>query len=389
MYKKKTLIYKIVLIVFACLVFVFPARDNPSIGDKALVSVMALDSKGEELIMTIELIVATQKKEGGAELLTINSTGADCPEALANLAKMSGTEMELSHCGVMIIGEQLSKKGFSEHLDYLLSAGYISPQITLLTCDGEATEFMEKLNEFSMVNGSGLNDVINFSDKSAFVKVTSALNFLSETNLPSSSCTVPIVAFDGKAYGGISGNGDGGGNSKAPMLAPIERAALFKNGVRVGKLSEEATKGITVFDSKSDSGFFEISDIVLDEEKIDSVPTEIRNKSFSLKADLGDAPTVTIEVGFVLETQTRAAVARADKDINDAKIKKAMQKRADEMVKERIESALTECRSFDCDALGLQNDFYKQCGKQYKFYGNKEDLLHNVQIKYKINTKIV
>lgn len=62
MYKKKTLIYKIVLIVFACLVFVFPARDNASIDDKALVSVMALDAKGEELIMTIELIVATQKK---------------------------------------------------------------------------------------------------------------------------------------------------------------------------------------------------------------------------------------------------------------------------------------------------------------------------------------
>lgn len=90
-----------------------------------------------------------------------------------------------------------------------------------------------------------------------------------------------------------------------------------------------------------------------------------------------------------METQTRAAVARADKDINDAKIKKAMQKRAEEMVKERIERALTECRYFDCDALGLQNAFYKQSGKQYKFYGNKEDLLHNVQIKYKINTKIV
>ena len=48
MYKKKTLIYKIVLIVFACLVFVFPARDNASIDDKALVSVMALDAKGDD-----------------------------------------------------------------------------------------------------------------------------------------------------------------------------------------------------------------------------------------------------------------------------------------------------------------------------------------------------
>ncbi len=52
MYKKKTLIYKIVLIVFACLVFVFPARDNASIDEKVLVSVMALDAKGKELIIT-------------------------------------------------------------------------------------------------------------------------------------------------------------------------------------------------------------------------------------------------------------------------------------------------------------------------------------------------
>ena len=387
MYKRKTLIYKILLFAFAVLVFVFPSRDNPSIEEKALVTVLGLDKQDDKLVVSLEQTVATQKKEGGAELLTFDASGEDCPKALSVLTQKSGNEIELSHCGVMIIGEQLAIEGFSQHLDYLLSAGLISPQITLLTCEGKVTDFMSKLNEFSLINGSGLNDVVNYSDRSAFVKVTSALKFLSESNLPSATCSVPVVRFDGEAEGGISGSGESS-DSKGPMLDTLSHAALFKNGKLVGKLSEKATKGVAILDKRSDSGYFDINDVSINDKTV-TVPAGIKSKSSKLKASLDDEPVLIVEADFVLETKSKTSIYDNKRNVNEKEIKETLAKRAEQIMKEQIESALAESRKCGCDVLGIKNAFYKQCGKQYKFYGNKEDLLHKVQIKYKINTKIV
>lgn len=415
-HEKKVLILKVVTLVFLILISLFPLQDSPSVEAKTAVTVVAFDKEDDKTQMFVQMTIPQQLAEGSSKMLVVEAEGKDIADVFERMSIKIGLDIELAHCGIIIIGEEMSNQGFIEDLDYLLSSSMISPQITLFTCDSKAKDFMQKLNEFSQTNGSGVFDVAAFSENSINIRIISALKFLSENNLPSGSSSIPIIGFEmqdggggggggsdsggGSSSGGSSGGGGensggggssgGGGGSENPTLKELNTCTLYKDGKAVGTMSPLGTKGLSMFDSKSNKGYFEADNVKIGDKIISYVPMQVRKKSGKLKAEFKDGkPIITAEVKMKLETETRFMISKTGEFASKEEVKEALQKRIEEIVRSEIEEALKICDETGADVLGIETAFYKQCYEQYKKYAGGDDFVKNVQVEYKINAEVV
>ncbi|MBE5730795.1 MAG: hypothetical protein E7350_02435 [Clostridiales bacterium] len=411
-YKRRILILKIVVIVFFALIALFPLEDTPSIETKTAVSVIAFDNSGGKKQIFVQMTIPQQLAQGSSKLLVVEEDGKTLAEAFEKLSVKIGQDIELAHCGIIIMGEQICKDGFVEELNYLLSSGMISPQISLFSCEGSAKDFMDKLNKHTQTNGAAIFDVAAFSEKSINVRTVSALAFLSESNLPSASTALPLIDFEMQQGSGSSGGGEdsggsgggsqggsgsgggsqggSGGGEEAPELKELEISMMFKDGKAVGKMSELGTKGISMFDHKSNKGYFEADSVSVGNTIISHVPMQVRRKQGNLKAEFVDGePVITADVKIKLEMESTFNMSQShDGEIKDEAME-ALRSRVEEIIIDQIKEAINQGLELGVDALGIENAFYKQCNSMYKIYGAQEDFVKKVQVDYKINIEIV
>lgn len=397
---KKILIIKIVALVFLLLVALFPLENSPSVEAKTAVTVVAFDRENDKTQIFVQMTIPQQQADGSAKLLIVEAEGKDIAEAFERLSVKIGLEVELAHCGIILIGEDMAKGGFVSDLDYMLSSSMVSPQISVLNCGGKARDFMKKLNEFSQTNGSGVFDVVNFSRNSINVRVVSALKFLSENNLPSNASSLPIIDFEMQEFGSGAGGGSdsggsgsggsgSGGSEKSPMIKELDECFIYKGGKAVGKMTPLGTKGLSMFDTKSDKGYFEADNVVIGGKLIDYVPMQVQKKDAKLKAKfVSGKPLLTAEVDMKLETETRFDISKKGIFASKEEVKEALTKRIEEIVKSEIEEALNIGIEAGADVLGVETAFYKQSNKEYKKYAGEGDFVKNVQIDYKINIEV-
>lgn len=405
-YQKKSLIIKIIVFVFLSLIVIFPPEDSPSLETKTAVNVAAFDRSGEKTQVYVQMNIPQQMAQGSSKLLVVKEDGKNIAQALDNLSVKIGQDIELAHCGIIIIGEQMAKTGFTDDLDYLLSSGKISPQITMFNCEGKAEDFMSKLNEFSQTNGSAVFDVAAFSENSINVRTVSALTFLSENHLPSASSTLPLIGFEMQSGGGEDGGGydSGAGQSQqsdkqsgeqsgkkqnTPELKELHESMLYKNGKAVKKLSAKATKGLSIFDSKSHKGYFEITDVVIGDHLVSYVPMRVLKKQGKLVTNFNGGPKAVFDVNVKLEVETGYVISKLGKYASEQAVKEALTKKAEEIIQSEIAETLSDCLDSGADALGIETAFYKQNGALYKFYGDKNQFVKNVQVEYKIKAEVV
>ncbi len=403
---RKILIIKIVVFAFAFLTIIFPLQSSPSVEAKTAVMVVAFDRKDDKTQLYVQMTIPQQRADGSAKLLVVEVEGNDVADAFERLSVKIGLEIELAHCGIILIGEDMAKGGIIADLDYMLSSSMISPQTSVLNCGGSAKDFMQKLNDFSQTNGSGVFDVVNFSEDSINVRVISALRFLSENNLPSAASSLPVIDFEMQEFGGgSSGGSDSGGSSgsgggssgggsgeskKSPTIKELNECIVYKNGKAVGKMSPLGTKGLSMFDTKSRNGYLEADNVVIGGKAVSYVPLQVNKKDAKLKAKFVDgAPVLTAEVNIALETETRFNISKAGIFASKDEVKEAIAKRIKEIVQSEIEDAINTGIELDADVLGIETAFYKQCNKEYKKYASKGDFVKNVQMEYKINVDVV
>ncbi len=425
-YHKKIVLIEVIVLVFAILISFFPLQDSPAVETKTAITVAAFDRDDDKTQIYVQMTIPQQLAQGSSKLLVVEAEGKDIAEAFEKLSNKLGQEVELAHCGIIIIGEKMAQGGFTEDIDYMLSSGMISPQIALLNCKGKAKDFMQKLNQFSQTNGSGVFDVVAFSEKSINMRIISALRFLSENHMPSHASSLPVIDFEmqddnaggssggessggsgggssggnsgssssgGSSSGGSGGGGSGGGSEGSgegtPVLKELNKSILYKDGKAVAVMSPLATKGISVFDKKSNKGYFEADNVVIGDKVITYVPMQVLKKDGTLKAEYKDGkPVITAKVDMELETETRFKISKAGEFASKEEVKKAITDRVKEIIVSEIEETLKYCIEYNADVLGIETAFYKQCYSEYKIYGSVDEFVKNVQVKYKINVEV-
>lgn len=403
---KRLIIYKVLIILFVAVILILPETMSqiPEIDMRVLVTVIGIDESDKGVKTSAQVIIPMMAGEGQIIQEVVEAEGATLSEALDKLNITMGRKVELGHCGMVVLGNKISEVGVEKYLKFLLSSGKISAGCSLVTSDTEASKFIDNANKLSEASSSGINNFITYSNSGAHIATVSLLGFLSESNSITETSSIPFVEIKEKPEENSSGSagesesgkggGAGGGSekSKPTEIKNVESLMVFKNGKSVKKISKEETRGFTWIDNDSDKGLVFIEDFKVGEHHAGPISTNLKKKRVNSSIRIKDGiPVVTFKLDVYLQINDRHSLSELWKENNldENQLNAALNEAFNEKIRGEIQQAIDVSKEINCDIFGFATKLKKFHFKDFKKYiDNGGDVLKNIQVEYKIKTRI-
>lgn len=148
-----------VLVLFSIIMSLSGCWDYVELDELALVLLMGfdLDPAGDGFEVTVHLLniaagngaSGTEQTGSSSQTVTYTATGQTISDATRNLRGRVPGEFSFHHVRVILIGEELARKGIAPVLDLLIRAPEIRIISNLLICQGTAREVMMAAPEIS------------------------------------------------------------------------------------------------------------------------------------------------------------------------------------------------------------------------------------------------
>ncbi len=288
--RKKLLIYKILILLFAFVIAFLPSTvsRNLEVNSRVIVEMLGLDEKDGEIEVTAQYVMPTATEGGTKD--KVNVSGKTVTEAVENLSTALGRRAELGHCSMLIIGENLKP----DVLASIMTGTDVTADVYVSGAETSAGELIGDLTEFMKKSGTTDADFIAYSAKRSHIATTTLLNFLSDLKSASQTAFVPIVELieeesDGSSGGsggsGESGSGSGGGEKKKqPIGMKTEKLALYGVDGRLGILEKEAARGIAWVSAPVEKSIV-TADIEYDGKTYEGVSGRLIHKAVDIKLD--------------------------------------------------------------------------------------------------------
>ena len=89
--------------------------------------------------------------------------------------------MNLSHCSVIVISEELAKLGFENFISTISNNIEIRPTCNILICKNSAQNFLETASKIDDVSAKFYNSFINSAKTTSYVTPCNLSNFFANT----------------------------------------------------------------------------------------------------------------------------------------------------------------------------------------------------------------
>ncbi|MDE6201351.1 MAG: hypothetical protein K2M47_05705 [Clostridiales bacterium] len=394
--RKKLLIYKVLLFLFAFFIAFMPstALRNKEVNSRVIVGILGLDG-GEKVSLTAQYVMPTEA-QGSTGKDTVTVEGDTLDEAAEALNTALGRRVELGHCSMVIVG----KDAKPELLGSLMTATDVTADVWMAAADGKAEDLIADLTEFMSKTGATDADFIAYSARKAHIATNTLLGFLSDLGSASKTAYMPLVEMQsGKASesgdsgsGGGSGGGEGGdsgssggesgsgGEGEQKTGMKVEKLALYDESGRVGVLDSTSARGVAWVSAPVEKGTV-CSDVEFNGKTIKGVCGRLLKKHSSVKVDqkMGIA---TIKIKAFIEPhgdKFNSLFATNSSKANEALIAGYKKK-----IQGEVESAFSNSLASNSDPLFIGREFYRHCPDYYK---SQYDY-NNIKIKYEIEISL-
>lgn len=407
--------YLVVIIIVLFITIPFAGSYSvQSIDDLAYLVALGIDmGKNNNYTITFQFTKPTASGEsaGSQTAPTItNSIDASSLDSAINLMNTYvSKEINLSHCKVIVISEEIASDGIASLLYSLMNKTQIRPNCNIIVSKSTAKDFIKnvqpslenliaKFYEISPTSGEytgytgdiKLGDFFNhyscitcqpvamlgFID---YKDATSPNNFSSEDNNNNSG--------DGSSSGGSNGGGSGSGeqSSQTTGSSEVMGLAVFKEDKLVGELSPEETLYHLLIQNKLESCHISIPRSEAQETPIDLYVYNRKKPKMELELVNG---TPFIHLDMNLEAKVLSADATSS-NISEAALKE-YEVSANQYIKKKIEHYLyrtsTELQS-DIDGFGRHTLSKFSTLKEFKDYNWLENY-KNTFFDVKVTTNV-
>ncbi|MBE7082515.1 MAG: hypothetical protein E7378_02400 [Clostridiales bacterium] len=419
--------YPIILIfVLICIFFLPTAINTSSISFRAAVIVaMGIDKNDQDQIELYSVVNVSSTTESLSEnSKVVTSSGATIGEALSNLSLIFGRTIKLWHARFIMIGPQISQDNLGQMLDVVVRTNKIRNTVQLIYCDSSVKDLFNVGIQLKSQTGVRLSDIICYeheysttsinSNVDSFYKgylskgrvsklnlvslsgdITQGINPASDIDSGLESSSSQSSGTDGGKGGESSEGGVTGSKSKAEKsyISNVGDLAIFKDGKFVAKASGQVAEGINWFYNQyvPKKLFVEVSTPKLKNAKVnfDVLYKSVTKEMFFHKGIPFYESKIYLHVDVaevVVEDKQKVGISYS---LVEDEIKSAVARR----IREEISSALNFCKTYNVDALSINNQMYESKQKQYMQYienGNTEDdLIQNTQVSAEVEIKIV
>lgn len=356
--RKKLIIYKVLLFVFAFVIAFMPstAARNREVNRRVIVEMIGIDTAEDGGVELTAQYVMPTETEGSTSKDKITVRADTVPQAAELLNTSLGRRAELGHCSMVIMGES----AVPEQISALITTTDITADVYLAAAKEKASELVSSITEFMKKTGATDADFIAYGAKKSHIATNTLLGFLSDLGSKSETAFAPIVEMieEEKASGGGSGSGSdggsqsGGGNSgsqsgggsggeeKTDSGMKVETLALYGKNGRVGVLDATASRGVAWASSPVQAGIV----------AADGVTGRLVKKKASIDVD-GDSMTATVKIKATIDSHS-SLYSGAGKNTD-------MRKKLEDTISSELENGFSAALEFGKDPMFVMRELYR------------------------------
>lgn len=362
----------IAFVLLFALLAATPLVPEAEVGSCLMINALGIDCDENGVTLTAETA-------DGTSTLTVHGEGVRVTDALQDMNERYGRRAELGHCGVIVMGGDMSADDIGFALMSLLSEAAASAGCATVSASGSAEDFIGKAVELTSAAGSGVSSYIGFADTSSSVSVPTALSVLADLKSKSAACALPVFSAaetdvaKGTSNSQNSGSDGGsqsssGSSGKQSELIPPRRVRAV--GKTVFELSRDAAIGQMLFSPRAHGGLTDTEWTYGGETCL--IQGEITDKSAGLKVGFRDGGVyVTLSVSATIRFADRFIVIEKGGGENvveelAASLEDAFARTLERCVLAAAESSRTE------DFLGILTELYRT--SPHEFTTSRPDL---------------
>ncbi len=393
--RKKLLIYKILLFIFAFLIAFMPATASRSkeVNSRVIVEILGIDGSADsdKVSVTAQYVMPTQS-QGATSKDTVTVEGDSLTLAVETLNTALGRRAELGHCSMVVVGSSTTP----EHLGTLMTATDVTADVYLSAAEEKASDLVSDITEFMKKTGATDADFIAYGAKKAQIATNTLLGFLSDLGSASKSAYIPIVTMLDKEKGGSSGGesggneqqgedgggsgeqkDDGGGESGGGHTGmKVDKLALYNGERRVGVLDSGAARGVAWVSAPVEKGIV-TADVEFDGKTIKDVSGHLLKKRASIKIEpQNNSATIKIKA-YVEPNGDKFNELGSEKR---AEISKIIRDAYSKSIERDVNKAFEDALEMECDPLFIGREFYRYAPEFY----NNSYYPHNITVNYDI-----
>lgn len=163
-----------------------------------LIASVGFDKKDDGIIATVEAVAINSEDDAGKRRILLNGEGETPKEAMYDAEKKATQPFNLSHCGVIVLGENLKYADFDEICEYLYDTDEITFSVYMLSAKN-AEKLIEKNPVSSVAAGYDLMSIINKESEQSGRKFRNSLyEVVAQKSRKNGSVELPYFTLSGE-----------------------------------------------------------------------------------------------------------------------------------------------------------------------------------------------
>jgi spore germination protein KC len=346
------------------------------INDIAIVTAIGLDLvEDDQLRLTLQVAVPSKLVTGGTggssgkSTIVISETGASVSEAYRNIQGKLSRRIFFSQSRVLLIGEDLAKKGVFHIIDF--HTRYAEPRINsfIMFTKGKASKIINSMPKFESVSAEEMRELAKMS-VGLKIYVRDFLNMLLTDGIEPFASQFTLKPLE------VS-------TKKSGETQAVNGIAVFKGDKLVGWMDEVETRGLLWLRNEIKTGIITIK-----------VPEEKGGGNISMEIVRGETNIVPIlkqgKLKLDVDVVTELSVIENDSKLNlfEKKVIEEIQTYSEEKISKRIEMIVEKAqKEYASDIFGFGQSVYKKYPKQWNTHYKKNWENEFAQTKVTIHSK--
>jgi spore germination protein KC len=370
-------VMRMLLIWGITLIFLTGCWNRVEINDIAIVTAIGLDLvEDDQLRLTLQvavpskLVTGGKGESGGKSTIVISETGASVSEAYRNIQGKLSRRIFFSQSRVLLIGEDLAKKGVFHIVDF--HTRYAEPRINsfIMFTKGKASKIINSMPKFESVSAEETRELAKMS-VGFKIYVRDFLNMLLTDGIEpfASQFTLKPLEVNTK--------------NKSGETQAVNGIAVFKGDKLVGWMDEGETRGLLWLRNEIKTGVITVN-----------IPKEKGGGNISMEIVRGETNIVPIlkqgELKLDVDVVTELSVIENDSKLNlfETKVIEEIQTYAEEKISKRIEMIVEKAqKEYESDIFGFGQSVYKKYPKEWNTHYKENWENEFVQTKVTIHSK--
>lgn len=361
------------LIGFA-LMFALGVESTP-LSERAIVAGLGIDYENDSFLVSAQILLPSSDDSKSSGIAISSAEGKTIGEALAKISSESSMLVAMSHCNLVLLGENLIQDKAYTSLDYMVRNAYLSENALLLTTEGSAKDILSAKTAYSDMTSFYIQrELMVYGNYKEAVRrnIKEYLSSYYTHNSANWLTKVRKVETEKPQSGGSMENGNGSSEQEKVYVFDFSSCAIIKGNNYVFEGGEDIISGINFIYANLDKG-----DVVVSDEKNTYCFYIIKSKAKRSYEPNDYLANVKVKLDLILKEVI--ATENSNFSVTDVEPSEEVSELVKNYVKGTIEKAFNECKSKDVDIFNLYEGFYGKMGK--KWLSMEKDYLVKSKIK--------